>query len=102
MEKVILNVSFEHVVGAPGKKIQQTHSLRCRTQEAKCSSWTRRNLLHVGTLIAHHLLSHLEAARSELRRPHLLPAVALPLPRGFFGDGLVAHNLHNIHTHTHT
>ena len=51
------------------------------------------DLLHIGTLIAHHLLSHLEAARSELCRPHLLSAVTLPLARGFFGYRFVTYNL---------
>lgn len=49
--------------------------------------------LDIGTLVTHRLLGHLEAARPELRGPHLLPAVALPLPRSFFGDGLVPHDL---------
>lgn len=51
------------------------------------------DLLHIGTLIAHHLLSHLEATRSKLRCPHLLSAVTLPLARGFFGYRLVTYNL---------
>lgn len=53
----------------------------------------RRDLLYIGTLVAHHLLSHLEAARPELRRPHLLSAVTLPLAGGFFGYRLVTYNL---------
>ena len=51
------------------------------------------NLLDVGTLVTHHLLSHLEATRPELRRPHLLPAVTLPLTGSFFGYRLVTNNL---------
>lgn len=51
--------------------------------------------LHVGTLVAHSLLSHLEAARSKLRRPHFLSAVTLPFTRSFFGYRLVPHNLGN-------
>lgn len=51
------------------------------------------DLLHVGTFIAHGLLGHLEAPGSELCRPHLLPAVTLPLARSFFGYRFVANNL---------
>lgn len=54
---------------------------------------TSSDLLYIGTLVAHRLLSHLEAPRSELRRPHLLSAVALPLAGGLFGYRLVTHNL---------
>lgn len=53
-----------------------------------------RDLLHIGTFITHSLLSHLEATRSELCRPHLLSAVTLPLARSFFGYGFVTYNLH--------
>lgn len=51
------------------------------------------DLLHIGTLIAHHLLSHLEATWSKLRCPHLLSAVTFPLAGGFFGYRLVTYNL---------
>lgn len=54
---------------------------------------TSGDSLYIGTLIAHHLLSHLEAARSELRRPHFLSAVTLPLAWSFFGHRLVTYNL---------
>lgn len=54
---------------------------------------TSNDLLYIGTLVAHHLLSHLEAARTELRRPHFLSAVTLPLAGSFFGYRLVAYNL---------
>lgn len=54
---------------------------------------TSGDLLYVGTLIANHLLSHLETTRSKLRRPHLLSAVTLPLAGGFFGYGFVTYNL---------
>lgn len=64
-------------------------------------SFTIGNLLDIRTFITHHLLSHLEAARPELRCPHLLPAVALPLARGLFGNRLVTHNLDNSRTHIH-
>lgn len=56
------------------------------------------NLLYIWTLITHHLLSHLKAPRSKLCCPHLLSAVTLPLTRGFFGNGLVTHNLCNSQT----
>lgn len=55
---------------------------------------TSSDLLYVGTLIAHHFLSHLEAARSKLRCPHFLSAVTLPLARGFLSYRLVTYNLY--------
>lgn len=52
-----------------------------------------KDLLYIGALVAHHLLGHLEAAGSELCRPHLLSAVTLPLAGGFFGYWLVTYDL---------
>ena len=56
------------------------------------------DLLDVGTLVTHHLLSHLEAPGSELSRPHLLPAVTLPLAGRFFSDWLYTYNLNDNNT----
>ena len=55
---------------------------------------TSSDLLYIGTFIADHFLSHLEATRSKLRRSHFLSAVTLPLARGLFSYRLVTYNLY--------
>lgn len=49
--------------------------------------------LHVGALVAHLLLRHLEAPRAQLPRDHLLPTVAAPCSCGGAHHRLVAHHL---------
>ena len=55
-----------------------------------------RNSLDVGALVADLLLHHLEPARAELPRDHLLPAVALPRPLGRLHHRLVVGQLDKV------
>lgn len=52
--------------------------------------------LHIRALVAHGLLHHLESARAQIPRDHLLPAVTLTGALRRFHDRLIARYLHKV------
>lgn len=93
-------VGLLHQSCVPEMTTLGTFSMPCITENKEkhkrpCSMMTTgADLLHIGTLVTHHFLSHLETSRSQLGRPHFLSAVTLPFTRSFFSYRLVTYNLH--------